>query len=77
MGRSGLIPDWDESRGDKLRSFSSDVEFHFAVKKRKSLVAKARDLLIKFDVVCLFFLFDVPFFAFYTVYGICLFFQKL
>lgn len=58
MGSSGLIPDWDETRGDKLRSFSSDVELHFAVKKRKSVMAKARDLLTTSDykshVVCMF-----------------------
>ena len=61
LGRSGLIPDWDETRGDKLRSFSSDVELHFAVKKRNSVVAKARDLLTTSDykshVVCMFSLF--------------------
>lgn len=49
LGRLGLIPEWVESRGDKLRSFSSDVEYHFAVKKRKSVMTKARDLLIKSD----------------------------
>ncbi|KAG0590155.1 hypothetical protein KC19_1G076600 [Ceratodon purpureus] len=49
LGRSGLIPDWDETRGDKLRCFSSDVEHHFAVKKRKSVMAKARDLLTTSD----------------------------
>jgi centromere/kinetochore protein ZW10 len=49
LGRLGLIPDWVESRGDKLRSFSSDVEYHFAVKKKKSVMTKARDLLINSD----------------------------
>lgn len=47
LGREGLIPDWDETKGDKLRKFSADVEIHFAVKKRKRVLAKARDLLVQ------------------------------
>ncbi|XP_024370884.1 centromere/kinetochore protein zw10 homolog isoform X2 [Physcomitrium patens] len=49
LGKACLIPDWNETRGDKLRSFSADVEHHFGAKKRNSVMAKARDLLIKFD----------------------------
>lgn len=59
MGKACLIPDWNETRGDKLRSFSADVEHHFGAKKRNSVMAKARDLLIKFDyrsnLVCIIF----------------------
>lgn len=49
LGRANLIPDWNETEGDKLRRFSSDVELHFAVKKRKQVVAKARNLLVASD----------------------------
>lgn len=49
LGRASLIPDWKETEGDKLRRFSTDVELHFAVKKRKQVVAKARNLLVASD----------------------------
>lgn len=49
LGRASLIPDWKEAEGDKLRRFSTDVELHFAVKKRKQVVAKARNLLVASD----------------------------
>jgi centromere/kinetochore protein ZW10 len=49
LGRASLIPEWKETEGDKLRRFSTDVELHFAVKKRKQVVAKARNLLVVSD----------------------------
>jgi hypothetical protein len=49
LGSAGLIPDWDETKGDRLSKFSSDVEVHFALKKKKHVLAKARYLLVQND----------------------------
>ncbi|KAJ7220362.1 hypothetical protein O6H91_Y468000 [Diphasiastrum complanatum] len=35
--------------GDKLSEFASDVEVHFASKRRKNILAKVRHILVRFD----------------------------
>lgn len=45
----GLIANFDPVKGDKLSIFASDVEVHFASKKRKHVLARVRSVLMQSD----------------------------
>ncbi|BFI30799.1 protein transport protein DSL1/ZW10 [Marchantia polymorpha subsp. ruderalis] len=49
IANEGLIANYDRARGDKLSTFTSDVEVHFALRKKEQVLAKARDLLMNTD----------------------------
>ncbi|CAM6107901.1 unnamed protein product [Calypogeia fissa] len=49
LANEGLIANFDPAKGDRLRIYASDVEVHFAAKKKKQMLAKVRGLLMQSD----------------------------